>query len=221
MNFVYLIGGPTGVGRSTMALGLSVDPDVHVRSIIGTDSLREVLRRIISRDICPPLFYSSYDGHKSLEDGWEPCDIHRSDPLICAYEEQARIISIAVAAVIERSFIEGSNLIIEGVHISPHHIRKLLKPEIVGLVVEAVLDIENEDLHRKRIADRRLHSPSRDASRHLQYFGNIRRIRDHILKIAKDYDIPIIQNVDEKSTVEQSRRVLSQSFDSAKVRAKT
>jgi len=216
MNFVYLIGGPTGVGRSTLALELSMDPDLHVSSIIGTDSLREVLRRIIPGDTCPPLFYSSYDGHKSLEDGWEPCDFHRSDPLICAYDEQARIISIAVAAVIERSFIEGINLIIEGVHISPHHIRKLLKPEIIDQIVEAVLDIENEDLHRQRITERQLHAPLRDVSRHLQYFGNIRHVRHHIVKVAKDYHIPIIQNVDEKNAAEQCRRILSENLGSRK-----
>ena len=62
MSFVYLIGGATGIGTSRIALGLAMEEDVKVKSVIGTDSLRAALRKVIGRGVCPPLFYSSFDG---------------------------------------------------------------------------------------------------------------------------------------------------------------
>jgi 2-phosphoglycerate kinase len=54
---VVLVGGSTGVGTSTLAA--DVARRLNIQSVIGTDSIREVLRRAISPDLLPVLHKSS------------------------------------------------------------------------------------------------------------------------------------------------------------------
>ena len=56
---VVLIGGATGVGTSTLAA--DVARRLNIQSVIGTDSIREVLRRAISPDLLPILHKSSFE----------------------------------------------------------------------------------------------------------------------------------------------------------------
>src|SRR5215208_5438287 len=56
---VVLIGGATGVGTSTLAA--DVARRLNIQSVVGTDSIREVLRRAISPDLLPLLHKSSYE----------------------------------------------------------------------------------------------------------------------------------------------------------------
>ena len=56
---VVLIGGATGVGTSTLAA--DVARRLNIQSVIGTDSIREVLRRAVSPDLLPILHKSSFE----------------------------------------------------------------------------------------------------------------------------------------------------------------
>ena len=59
---VILFGGVTGIGKSTLAQLFATR--LGVKSIIGTDLIREVLRVTISSDLMPTLHTSSYIAHR-------------------------------------------------------------------------------------------------------------------------------------------------------------
>src|ERR1700694_3333662 len=108
MANILLIGGATGVGTSTIAIRVAADPAVQVRSVIGTDALREVVRQFVPPDVVPELTHSSYDGYLALGD---------SAQLLAAYHRQLHVIGLGITAIIRRALQENIRLIIEGVHV--------------------------------------------------------------------------------------------------------
>src|SRR3954454_18993586 len=145
---VVLIGGATGVGTSTLAA--DVARRLNIQSVIGTDSIREVLRRAISPDLLPTLHKSSYeiqpeDLRVPVEDG---------ETVLLGYRAQAAQVSVGVEAIVERGLKEGTNLVIEGVHLAPEIILNRYKdhPNVCSLVVY----LSDEESHRARFHIRAL-----------------------------------------------------------------
>ena len=70
---------------------------------------------MFSERIMPALHTSSFEAADAIRG-----PIPRSaDPVIVGFEQQVRAVSVAVEALIERSVLEGTDLIIEGAHLVP------------------------------------------------------------------------------------------------------
>jgi 2-phosphoglycerate kinase len=110
---VVLIGGATGVGTSTLAA--DVARRLNIQSVIGTDSIREVLRRAISPDLLPLLHKSSYEIKR--EDVRVP--IEEEETVLFGFRQQASQVAVGVEAIVDRGLKEGTNLVVEGVHLAP------------------------------------------------------------------------------------------------------
>ncbi len=87
---VVLLGGVTGVGKSTIATELAFR--LSIRTIIGTDTVREVMRKIIARELLPDLHASSFLAWREL----------KANSLIEGFESQVRHVSVGVKAVLDR-----------------------------------------------------------------------------------------------------------------------
>ncbi len=183
-NILLLLGG-TGVGTSSIAMRVAADPAVQVRSVIGTDALREVVREFIPAGVVPELRHSSYDGFLATGD---------SANLINAYKRQAQVIGMGVAAIIRRAVHENISLIIEGVHLLPEPIQKNLSLHERLHLVEILIDIESPSIHRERLVNRAGFAPDRDVSRQLANFERIRQIRSYLREVAQMHRIPVILN---------------------------
>ncbi len=61
---IILIGGSSGVGTSSVAFELA--NRLGLKNIIGTDMIREVMRKIVSRDLSPVIHKSSFDAYESI-----------------------------------------------------------------------------------------------------------------------------------------------------------
>lgn len=187
MANILLISGSTGVGTSSIAIRVAADPSVQVRSVIGTDALREVVRQFVPTDVVPELAYSSYDGYLASGD---------SSQLLNAYRRQAQVIGIGIAAIIRRAVQENIRLIVEGVHISPEPIRTRLSRAEQMQVAQVHIDIESAAIHRERIEHRVEFAPGRDVTRQLANFERIRQIRSYMLDVAAMQRIPVVLNDD-------------------------
>jgi len=185
MANILLISGATGVGTSTIAIRVAADPVIQVRSVIGTDALREVVRQFVPPNVIPELAYSSYDGYLALGDSAE---------LLTAYRRQLQVIGLGVTAITKRAVQENIRLIIEGVHVSPEPIRAHLTTEERKHVTEILIDIESPQVHRERLVNRTEFSPGRDVSRQLANFDRIRQIRAYMYDVARMHHIPIVSN---------------------------
>src|SRR3712207_5238685 len=186
---VVLIGGATGVGTSTLAA--DVARRLNIQSVIGTDSIREVLRRAISPDLLPILHKSSYEIKR--EDLRMPVEEER-EPVLFGFREQASQVAVGVEAIVDRGLKEGTNLVIEGVHLVPEIVlgRYQDHPNVCPLVVY----LSDEHVHRSRFYIRALGTAMRrPAEEYIAYFREIRQIHDYIVRSADRAGVQKVENL--------------------------
>jgi 2-phosphoglycerate kinase len=190
---VVLVGGSTGVGTSTLAADIA--RRLNIQSVIGTDHIREVLRRAISPDLLPVLHRSSFEIRP--EDIRVPVD--GEEMVLFGYRAQAAQVSVGVEAIVERGLKEGTNLIIEGVHLAPEIILNRFRdhPNVCSLVVY----LSDEEVHRSRFHLRALGtSMRRPAEEYIAHFREIRKIHDYILDSARRAGVYAVENLSIEST---------------------
>jgi 2-phosphoglycerate kinase len=190
---IILVGGGTGVGKSTIATQLAAR--LGIVRIISTDAIREVMKGVFSADIMPTLHTSSFNADEVVREKLAKTD----DAVVVGFREQVSAVAVGVKALIERAVTEGTDLIIEGAHVVPGFI----KPEGVGdaLIVQIVMSVDDEDLHRSHFYVRGHETRARPMERYLENFSNIRRIQKYIRSLALQHDVPIIQNYDLDATL--------------------
>ncbi|WP_423793149.1 2-phosphoglycerate kinase [Methanocaldococcus indicus] len=199
MSLAILIGGASGVGTSTIAFEIA--SRLGIPSVIGTDSIREVMRKTITRDLVPTLFESSYTAWKVLKE-----NIQNDNKYIIGFERHSEIVLTGVGGVINRCLVEGQSVIIEGTHIVPSLLddKYLENPYIIPIV----LTVSDEELHKMRFYSRGKVS-SRPTERYLKHFKIIRLINDYMVKTAKQKGIPVVENIKISKTVEECLNIIT------------
>lgn len=209
---VVLIGGATGVGTSTLAA--DVARRLNIQSVIGTDAIREVLRRAISPDLLPILHKSSYR--------IEPKDIRvpveEDERVLYGYRAQASQVSVGVEAIVERGLKEGTNLVIEGVHLAPEILlhRYQDHPNVCSLVVH----LSDDEMHRDRFQVRALGtSMRRPAAEYIAHFKEIRQIHDYILESALRVGVQTVENLAIEDTSDSAVEIVASRVSGIAARA--
>lgn len=179
---VVMIGGTTGVGKSTLATMLA--HRLGISRVIATDVIRQVLRAFFSHDFMPAVHYSAFEAAMELEQG----DGEFDDELP-GFQEQAESVGTAVEAIVERACEEGTSLVVEGVHVVPGGLDPELRSRCVA--VEALLTVEEPDLHRGHFT---LRGARRPAERYLDNFEAIRRLQGFLSSRASAEGIAVIEN---------------------------
>ncbi|HSL01555.1 MAG TPA: 2-phosphoglycerate kinase [Rubrobacteraceae bacterium] len=198
---VVLIGGATGVGTSTLAA--DVARRLNIQSVIGTDSIREVLRRAISPDLLPILHKSSFE--ITREDLRVPIE---EDPVVFGFRQQAVQVAVGVEAVVDRGLKEGTNLVVEGVHLVPEIILSRYQdhPNVCPLVVY----LSDEHVHRSRFYIRALGTAMRrPAEEYIAYFPEIRRIHDYIVQSAGRAGVQTVENLSIENTSDAAVEIVT------------
>jgi 2-phosphoglycerate kinase len=167
---VVLIGGTTGVGKSTLATMLAAR--LGITRVIATDVIRQVLRAFFTHEAMPSVHYSAFEAG-----GVE------------GYRDQAERVATGVAAIVERAANEGKPLVVEGVHVVPGAIDGVLRERCV--VAEVLLVVEDEELHRGHFTHRRGARPPR---RYLERFEEIRELQAWLVGRALEEGIAVIDN---------------------------
>lgn len=192
---IILIGGTTGVGKSTIATEIA--HRLGITRIISTDGIREVMRAIFSEELMPALYNSSFDAWSSLR--IPPPE--KSDPIIVGFREQAASVVTGVKALIQRSIKESANQIIEGVHIVPGFINFDDYREHAS-VIPIIISVEDENLHQSHFYIRELETEGfRPFERYRANFSNIRKIGAYIESLAAENNIDIISSLNLDTTV--------------------
>ncbi|HEU0025188.1 MAG TPA: AAA family ATPase, partial [Thermoleophilaceae bacterium] len=150
---VVLIGGTTGVGKSTLATMLAAR--LGITRVIATDVIRQVLRAFFTAEAMPSVHRSAFDAG-GLE----------------GYADQAAHVATAAEAMVERAADEAKPMVLEGVHVRPGTVGEDLRSRCV--LVEAVLVVEDAERHRGHFS----HRPgTRPSERYLAAFDDIRRLQ--------------------------------------------
>jgi 2-phosphoglycerate kinase len=184
---VVLIGGTTGVGKSTFATQLATR--LGIVRVVATDAVREVMRALFSRELMPSLHTSSFEAGSVLR---EPPS---RDAVVVGFREQTAAVTVGVNALLERAAVEQTSLIIEGAHVVPGFVDPS-RWQDRALAVPLILSVEDEDAHRSHFAARAADHSGRAANRYLAEFDDIRRVQRYIKSQALSHGVPVLPNYD-------------------------
>ncbi len=191
---IILIGGASGVGTSSMAFELA--SRLRLKNLISTDMIREVMRKIVSKELSPVIHKSSFDAHESIR-----TPSIRVDPVIEGFISHVDVVNVGIEAIIERSVKEGISTIIEGVHVVPGFIRKDLMDN--NNIIIFTLTVDDEESHKQRFYSRcRQPWVKRSLERYMENFEAIRKTQNFLVEQAEIHDARIINNVDINETID-------------------
>ncbi len=191
---IILVGGTTGVGKSTIAAELA--HRLGIVRISSTDSIREVMRMQFSKELMPALYGSSFTAWKLLR---FPVP-KSSDPVIVGFTEQCELVTIGVEAIIERAINEGVNMVVEGAHLLPGFIKPEYRER--AFIVELVVAVNDEEQHRTHFYIREMEgAKERPSDKYVANFENIRKIQSYVKKLAKEHNVPVFGSYNLDQTI--------------------
>ena len=184
---IVLIGGTTGVGKSTIATEIA--HRLGITRIMSTDSIREVMRGIFTPDLMPAIHDSAFNAWRGLR---VPVP-QGANPVIVGFREQTAVVTTGVKALIDRAVLEGESLVIEGIHLVPGY----LDPSAFAnaRMAQLVIGVADEDSHLSHFYIREVQTEgTRPLDRYRQNFANIRVLGDYIEELAREHEIPVIMS---------------------------
>lgn len=190
---IILIGGTTGVGKSTIAT--QVATRLGITRVVSTDAVRQVLRSAFTEEMFPTLYASSFEAGEAVR---QPIP-HSGDRLIIGFREQAAAVAVGAQALIDRAIEEGTDIILEGAHLVPGFLESIESEDAV--IVPLLVTIEDEDLHRSHFYLRAREPRGRSGDRYLAAFKKIRRIQKYMINSAMMRKVPIVEHDDLDNTL--------------------
>lgn len=190
---IILIGGATGVGKSTIATQLA--SRLGITRVVSTDAVREVLRSAFTPEMFPTLYSSSFEADTAVR---QPIP-HSGDKLIIGFREQAAAVAVGAQALIKRAINEGTDMILEGAHLVPGFLQQVESDAAV--IVPLLVTIDDEELHRSHFYYRSKDVLHRPQERYLNAFRKIRRIQKYMISSSLMRGVPIIPHYDLDATL--------------------
>lgn len=184
---IILIGGSTGVGKSTIATIIA--NRLNITRVASTDAIREVMRSSVSDKLIRPLRGSSYNAYKNLT--LPPSGV---EPVILGFREQVIAVSVGVDAIISRNVEEKSDSVIEGAHVVPGYLN-LKEHSSKAIIQQIVISVPDKNIHKEHFTKRTVETQgSRPMSKYIKHLDKIVKIQSYIEKLAEENNVPIIEN---------------------------
>jgi 2-phosphoglycerate kinase len=181
---IVLIGGTTGVGKSTLATMLAAR--LGITRVIATDVIRQVLRAFFTHEAMPTVHFSAFEAGG-----------------LGGYREQAEHVGTGIAAIVQRAADESQTVVVEGVHVVPGALDGRLRERC--LVAEALLVVSDQELHRGHFGHR---GGERPPDRYLRSFDKIRELQDHLAERAAAEGVEVIDNANVDETLGRLMQVV-------------
>ena len=198
---IILIGGASGVGKTTLAIALANLLDIP--RVVATDDLRQVMRLTLAQELVPALHTSSYTAWKVVS------ATGHLDAVVAGFREQARSVCVGVKAIISRCIEENTSVIIDGVHL----ISDMLDLEQYAgdaFITPVCLELPGRDAFENRFAQRASEAPSRAAHRYMKHLEDILKIQDYLIETNAAHGIPVITTTSVESLTSEVAMVVSE-----------
>jgi 2-phosphoglycerate kinase len=191
---IILIGGTTGVGKSTLATQLA--NRLGIVRVISTDSIRQVMRTFFSKALMPEIHYSSFDAGGAVR---IPVGSNLN-PHLVGFVEQVEMVTVGVSALVDRAVSESVGTVVEGVHVVPGYFP--LSGGERAVVLPMIVAVREAELHRSHFLVREQETGGQRAvQRYLANFDAIRRIQEFLLSQAAAERTLVIENESIDDTV--------------------
>lgn len=191
-SLIFLIAGTSGTGKSTVSAALA--QRLGITHVIGTDTIREVIRMDLPVHKYPVIHQSSYTAHKAIEKK----EGSHADHVISGFEQQLKLVNPGINAVINRSLVEGISIVVEGIHIVPGYVKYLESKYVLPYVI----GVSDEAEHLMRIKTRGIDNKERNEKKYLDHFSEIRIIQEFLYAQAVKHDIPLLEHKTVNKTID-------------------
>ena len=201
---ILLLGGAAGVGKSS--LGLEVAHRLGIDRVLSSDSVRQIMRIMLSPELSPAIHGSSYDAYKLFPPG-----ALGGDPVIEAFRAQSSTVAVGVRASMDRAVAENGSVVLDGVALVPGIIDPAAYADLADVIFLVVTTLDSE-VYRERFVSRAEGQTHRAAHRYLENLDAILRIQEHFLEVSERHGIPIVDNVSFDRAVVQIVRYVTESL---------
>jgi 2-phosphoglycerate kinase len=184
---IIMLGGTSGVGKTSLAL--EVAQRLGISRVLSTDSIRHVMRMMLSPELMPALHASSFDAHREIT-----VRSRDHDSVVEGFMAQTSTVSVGVRAILDRAIEESTSLVLDGVSLVPGLIDLdyYRQNAHVYFLLVGRLDEEAFRNHFVARAERQRH---RNANRYVERMDEIMKIQEHLLELAERDDVPIVDNI--------------------------
>ena len=198
---IILVGGATGVGKSTVATVLA--NYLNITRVASTDAIREVMRASVSDKLIRPLRGSSYNAYKNLT--LPPLGV---EPVILGFREQVLAVNVGIDAIIQRSVEEKTDIVIEGAHVVPGYL-DIEKYKDKAVLIQMVISVPNKNVHKEHFTKRTIETQgSRPVQRYIKHLDKIIMIQDYLEELAGKNKVKIIQNYNLDNMVKEALKLV-------------
>jgi 2-phosphoglycerate kinase len=180
---LVLLGGVTGVGKSTVATQLA--GRLGISHVMATDQVRQVVRAFFSHEFMPSVHHSSFDVTKAMSS--LPPD---PSGTVAGYVLQAQDIAPGLDAVVERAISDRTPMVVEGVHLLPEIPSAHLCER--ATTVRALIAVRDEAEHRQHFHTRGVQT-LRAPERYLEALDRIRVLQAYLIERAEAAGVPVIE----------------------------
>ncbi len=196
MPLWILISGAIGVGKST--LSQKIAGDLSIQHVIGSDVVRDILRKILSVDVMPELHSPSYSAYETLR----PIYSSRFEEVILGFENHSKYVNLGVEAVLSRAATESVSIIIEGVHLLPALFNEniLSQPNVLYMTIS----IPDPLLHKENLSSQ--YTKEKDDL--IIHFNDIRKIHDHIVNETRIRKLPVVETSRDLNPLDTVRKLV-------------
>ena len=191
-----LIAGAIGVGKSYLSRKIAGDLDIQ--HIVGTDVIRDVLRKVLSVEVMPELHSPSYVAYQTLR----PIYSSRFEEVILGFENHSKYVNMGVEAVLSRASTEEVSIVVEGEHLLPAFFDEtiLSKPNVLYVTVS----ITDPSLHKENLSSQY----TQEKEDLIGHFEEIRKIHEHIVNETRIRKLPVIETSREINPVKTIRKLV-------------
>jgi 2-phosphoglycerate kinase len=183
---ILLGGGAPGAGKTSLAL--EVAHRLGIGRVLSSDSIRQIMRIMLSPELAPAIHGSAFDAHTRL-----PVGTLGSDPVIEGFRAQTATVSVGIRASMDRAVAENASTVLDGVSIVPGLIDLDAYEELADVIFLMVAALDTEAL-AERFASRAKGQTHRAAHRYVENLDAILRIQDYCLEAADRHGVPIVDN---------------------------
>jgi 2-phosphoglycerate kinase len=197
LPLVLLIGGCSGSGKSTLAAKLGLR--LGIGRIQSSDTLREVMRLLVSRSLAPEIHCSSYQAWQVLPR--LPADLGAADRVVAGFCAQSDKVAIAIRGVVQRTCAEQESAIVEGTHLNPALMQEVIQPN--AIMVPMLIAVPTKEGLAQHFQSRKVQAPTRADLRHLDHFDDIWELQRHLVTEAAASGVSVIPNLGMKFCIQQ------------------
>jgi 2-phosphoglycerate kinase len=149
----------------------------------------------LSSDLAPALHVSSFDAHRTL--GHE---VPGASRVVEGFLQQTSAVSVGARAMLDRAIEEHTSLVLDGVSIVPGQIDLAAYADHAHVIPLLIARLD-EQAFRSHFRARGTEGSRRGMKRYLQNFDSILEIQNHLLELAEQQHVPIVDNRSVESSV--------------------